>query len=208
MNSSRPRTSVEVIRKPRHGTRKQQEPAPASFSTYFSSGIMSDGFVLTSGPPDFYPEVSQCWPVMTEGFYSGSDSAHIPALSVAPTDLTHHWDPMATMYDLELSSASSGSSSKSSYSPPMSGAEMMPINLYHSPMEQYEHYPGQMATGSLTSPTEPSLFGDLEFFSNDRNDPMVMSLSEPVNECEYLGVSKLQFSRSICLLRRNNSKAN
>lgn len=196
MNSSRPRTSVQAIRKPRQSSRIQQGTIPPPFSNHVSSGMIHPGFALASGSPDLYPEVSQYWPVMSDNFFSGNDSAHIPALSVAPTELTNqpYWDS-TTRYDLDSSSASSGASSKSCISPPMSEAEMMHVDIFQSPVDQFAYCSYEMP---LTPPADP--FDSMELFGNSKTDPMVFHpLPEPATECEYLGVSKLQFSRSLYL---------
>lgn len=196
MNSSRPRTSVEATRKPRHTSRTQLEPVNTSFSTHYPSAMTQTSYLPAPGSPDFYSGDNQCWSMMTNSFYPGNDSAHIPTLSVAPTDLTHQpcWEAMTT-YEPDMSSVSSGLSSKSCITPPLSQAEMLPYDVFqpsldHS-MDQYDYYPDRYMTlpEPLTPPEDPMF----EMHTNDKNESLVF----PDTECEYMGVSKIQFSRFI-----------
>lgn len=197
MNSSRPRTSVEASRKSRQSSRTQPDPITTSFSSHVSSGMTQPSYVLASGSPDFYLGDNQCWSMANDHFYTGNDSAHIPTLSVAPTDLTHQpcWEGM-TMFD--SSSTSSGSTSNSCVSPPSSEIEIMPYDVYQPSVEHYEHYayPDRYMPDVMTPPEDPMF----EMFGNNKNDCMPFGPfpesrnSEPETECELLGLSKLQFA--------------
>lgn len=160
-----------------------------SFSTHMTSGMTYPGNPLASRSPDFYPEVA---PWMTDSFYSGIDSNHIPALSVAPTDLTNlpYWDHVNPGYDFDSQSASSAASAKSCISPAMVEAEMMHVDMhFQSPMDPFGSYHGAMP------PTPPEDF-DLELFDISKNDLMDVPSSAETTECEYLGPSPLQFYKS------------
>lgn len=184
MNSSRPRTSVEVIRKTRHDPRTRMEPAITSFSSHVSSDMTHPSFAFAQGLPDVYSGDAQCWTMGPDNFYAG-DMNHIPTLSVAPTDLTHqpHWDNMER-YDIESSSAFSGPSSHADYSPPLS--EILPshVDMFQcqSPLDQFGY--------SMAVPLTPP--GMLDMFDN-------ACLPEPAmeTECEYIGPAKFPYSRLI-----------
>lgn len=190
MNSSRPRSTAEATRKSRHIPRTQHDNMPISFPAQVSSGMTSPPFALVSGSSSFYPEVG---PWIPDTFYSGVDCNHIPALSVAPDDLTiPYWDPMDAGY--ENDSYSSAASAKSCISPPLAEAEMMHADVpYQSPIDHFGPYPDRW-----TMPMTPPADFDQELFDINKNDltgyPLV---TEPVQECEFIGVSDLQFSRSL-----------
>lgn len=193
MNSSRPRTSVEASRKSRHTSRTQPEPVTTSFSSHVSSGMIQPTYTLASGSPDFYLGDNHCWSMPHDSFYPGNDSAHIPTLSVAPTELTHqpYWDGMTT---LDSSSASSGSASNSCVSPLSTEADIA-FDVY--PVEHYEYFNDRYMPDVLTPPEDPPMF---EMYSNNKNDYLPFGAypdsrnSEPETECELLGPSKLQFA--------------
>lgn len=136
---------------------------------------------------------------MTDSFYSGIDSHHIPLMSVAPMELTNYpyLDSMTTGYDLESQSASSAASAKSCISPSMVEAEMMNADLhFQSPIEHFGSYPDRWINTTMP-PTPPEDY-ELDLFSVDKNDPMDLpSYTESVTECEFLGPSRVQFHRSL-----------
>lgn len=201
MNSSRPRSSVEAARKPRHAPRLQMDTVPTSYGHHVSSDMTHASIASMSGSPDFYHEVGS-W----DSFLSGIDSNHIPALSVAPTDLTNvpYWQSMDTRYSLDSSSISSAAPTKTCISPPMTEAEMMHVDMLQSPLDSFGYWPERW--GSTAMPlTPPAEDYDMELF-NDKIDPLDLPLAEPTSECIYLGPSKLQFSRSLhCLPPLRNS---
>lgn len=206
MLPSRTRVPVEA-RQPRHMPRTR--PDVSSIYTTHSS-MSQPNYGLASGAPEYTTEVDPIWQPISDAFYPGNDSSYIPTSSVAPTDLsnTSYWNTMTT-YDVDsscTSSTSSGSSSstRTCISPPMSEAELMHADMYHTssahlPIDQSSQYldpwvnPGMMP---LTPPADP-LFDNLELFNTGKTDPMAfVALPEAaMPECEYLGVSKLQFSR-------------
>lgn len=185
MNSSRPRTSVEATRKSRYHSRTQMELVTPSFSSHVSSGITHPSFTFAPGLPDIYPGDTQCWTMGSDNFYAG-DMNHIPALSVAPTDLTHqpHWESMGRN-DIESSSGFSGSPSNAGYSSPHSEVLLEHVDMFQSqsPLDQFGYF--------MTAPLTPPHM--LDMFDN-------VYPSEPAmeTECELIGPAKLPYSRLIC----------
>lgn len=209
MPPTRTRTSVEAHKRmPRHISGTISPTTYAAHPSYLSD-MSASQFELVSGPAEFYPQVTSCWTSVTDAFYPGSDSAHIPTLSVAPGDLTHQpaFDAsldVAMMYEASSSSASSssGSSSRSSISPPLTEAEIVScVSGYHPATTQpttfpYSQYPDP-AWINHGMPTPPLFPDTMDLFDSGKDDrSMFEPLPEPVQECEYLGVSKLQFARS------------
>lgn len=208
MVPSRTRQTVQA-RPPRHIP--QTRPEATSTYTLQMPAMSQPNYDLVSSAPEYGPEVAPCWQPVTEAFYPGNDGAYIPTSSVAPTDLTHstYWEALST-YDVDsssTSSASTGSSSstKTCISPPLSEAEILQSELYptagaHLAMDHYSQYADPWVNPTMMPPTPPAdpLFDNLDLFNTSKNDPMAyVTLPEPaIPECEYLGVSKLQFSRS------------
>jgi len=208
MMPSRTRHSVETQQLPRHIPRTR----PEATSTYISQipAMSQPSYDLVSGAPGYCVEAAPCWQTITDSFYPGNDSAYIPTSSVAPMALTHpsYWEVMPN-YDIDsasTSSSSSGSSSstKACISPPMSEAEILPSELYQtSPAHlDMDHFPytDPWVSSTMMPPTPPTdpMFDNLDLFNTGKNEHMsFMGLPDAaLPECEYLGVSKLQFSRS------------
>ena len=207
MPPSKTRHSVKA-QKPRHIPRTGPQ-ATSQFTSHVSP-MAQPNFALASGAPEYCPELLTCWPSVTEPFYPGNDSTYIPTSSVAPTDLTNtsYLGAMAN-YDVDSSSTvmSSGSSgsTKTCISPPMSEAEILYPELYrtspaHLGIDQFSSYTDHWVHPSALPPTPPAdtIFDDLDLFNTGKNDQInFATLPEPaMPECEYLGVSKLQFFRS------------
>ena len=207
MNQLRTRHSVEA-RHPRHIPKCRPEATSAYTSQ--ASAMSQRNYELVSSAPEYCSEVAPCWPPMTENFFSGNDGAYIPTSSVAPTDLTNssYWETMST-YGVDVSSTSSSSSGSASsattcISPPLSEVEIMQSELYqtapaHLSMDHYPHYADPWVNPTMMPPTPPEdpLFDNLDLFNTGKNDPMAfLPLPDAaLSECEYLGVSQLQFSR-------------
>lgn len=203
---SRTKTSMDPnMRIPRHLAGTYPQAAYATYPSYLSD-VPNTHYEVVHGSTDFYPQLSTCWTPLTDNFYPGSDSAHIPALSVAPGDLSHHpisdagLDSISVFNASSTSSTSTESSIRSSISPPMSGAEMVPcVNVCLPEVDSipfsYSHYPDPSWT--MMPPTPPLFPDTMELIDSGKNDPLIYDpLSSPIQECEYLGVSKLQFARS------------
>lgn len=200
MDSSRTRHSR--VSQPRHVPRIR----PEATSTFTAPLSDIDNYALVSAPQDYCPVIESCWPSMIDTFHPGNDSAYIPAQMVNPAELMNQtWDMMSNT-DVESSyTSSSGSSTKSTacISPPMSEAETLSAELYqptvHAGMDHFPSYKDtltQPMIWPLTPPTEP--WEDVELFSSGKNDQMGFSRlpESAITECEYIGPSKLQFSRS------------
>ena len=199
MMPSRPRHSTETQQHPRHIPRTR----PEATSTYMSQNlaISQPNYDLVPGASGYCPKLAPCWPIMTESFYPGNDSAYIPTSSVAPMALTHSSYMETANHDIDSASTSSSSSgspssTKTSISPPMSEAGILQSELY---MDQFPYTDPWVSSTMMppTPPTEP-IFDNLDLFNNGKEDSMAfMNFPDAVlPECEYLGVSKLQFSRS------------
>lgn len=75
---------------------------------------------------------------------------------------------------------------------------MMHVDMYQVSVDQFGHYPDPWVNGMPLTPPEDPMFENLDLFAPAKNEPMVFApLPEPATECEFLGVSKLQFSRWI-----------
>jgi len=206
MDSSRTRHSR--VSQPRHVPRIR----PEATSTFTAPLSDIDNYALVSAPQDYCSVIEPCWPSMIDTFPPGNDSAYIPAQMVNPAELMNQtWDMMSNT-DVESSyTSSSGSSTKSTacISPPMSEAETLSAELYqptvHTGMDHFPSYKDtltQTMIWPLTPPTEP--WEDVELFSSGKNDQMGFSRlpESAITECEYIGPSKLQFSRSSHRLSR------
>ena len=193
-------------------------PEAASMYT-LSAALPQSNYDYVSGAPGFAPELASCWQPLTEAYYPGNDSAYIPTSSVAPTELAHpsYWEAMApyNVASSSTSSSSSGSSTstKASISPRMSEVEVFQSELYptsgtHLDMD---HFPptDPWTLPMMMPPTPPAdpMFDNLDLFNTSKDDAMAfMNLPDSAyEECEYLGPSKLQFSRRVPLSDRATS---
>lgn len=154
--------------------------------------------------------MSSCIPLGDDAFYHpGNDGSYIPASNVAPTALT--FLDTITPYDIDtLSRTSSSSLSSTLPSPPMTEAEIFQSEFYPTTDLQlgighFASYPDPWVT-TAGPPTPPEdLFDMPDMFCSSKNDNMAFpTLPEPATECEYLGVSALQFARSYCSSFRAN----
>ncbi|KAK5086373.1 hypothetical protein LTR05_003541 [Lithohypha guttulata] len=147
----------------------------------------------------YFPEMTSCLPVGDDTSFPGNDGSYIPTSGVAPTDLTfiHPLGPC----DSDTSGPSSGPLAKP-FSPPMTEAEIAQAELYHttgidSGMAHLSCYPDQWVMQLPPTPPADPMFEIPDLFDTGRTDSLAFEpLPEPATECEYLGVSKLQFSRA------------
>lgn len=189
MLPTRKRTSVEA---PRHIPRTVPQ-APNLYTTQMP--IVQPNYATVSGPIADFPAYPACYPY-GDNFYSPNDGSYIPASAVAPMDLSC-WEVNTSQ------TSSSGSSSLKSLSPPMSEAEMLHCDVYptaddHLGMDQFSQYPDPwLVPGCPPTPPPDPMFDIPDMFNTGKADLTDFNLlPDTATECEYLGVSKLQFSRS------------
>lgn len=200
MDSSRTRQSR--VSQPRHLPRIR----PEATSTFTAPISDVDNYALVSAAQDYCSVIGPCWSSMIDTFPPGNDNAYIPAQMVNPAELMNQtWDMMSNT-DVESSyTSSSGSSTRSNpcISPPMSAAETISAELIlptvHTGMDHFSLYKDAMAHTIIWPPTPPEEpWEDVELFTSGKNDQMGFSRlpESAITECEYIGPSKLQFSRS------------
>lgn len=200
MPVSRTGTSVEAQRNPRHTPRT----IPQATNIYTSQlpHMAEPNYALVSAPTNYFHSAAPCLPPGDDPFFSGNDGAYIPTSAVAPMDL-NMWDLITDCPMDNTSGSSSSSGSSKSLSPPMTEAELLQTDLYRATdfpgVDQFTHYPDPWIPMNGFPPTPPvdPMFDIPDMFGTSKNDPMAFAaLPEPATECEYLGVSKLQFARS------------
>lgn len=204
MTQPRTHASSDV---PRHTPRT----LPQSTHLYTQIPNISPSYQYVSVAPSNMSMMSSCLPLGDDAFYPGNDGSYIPASNVAPTDLTFLGS--ITPYDMDtLSRTTSSTLSNTIPSPPLTEAEMFQNELYattdlHLGVGQFVSYqdPWIASAGPPTPPEDD--FDIPDMFCSNKNDVAAFSaLPEPATECEYLGVSSLQFARlyyysPVCELR-------
>lgn len=191
---SRTRTSVEAHQNPRYTPRTLPQA-----THMYTAQLPNTNYVAVSGLQGYYDMTAPCMS-MDDAYFPGNDRSYIPTSAIAPTDLTN-WE-MADC-SLDDSSDSSGSSTESR-SPPMTGAEVLHTDVYPTAdfhvvdhFDQYPIDPWIPMNGLPPTPPMDSTFDIPDMFATSKNDFIAFPpLPESATECEYLGVSKLQFSRS------------
>ena len=187
MSSSRVRSSTDASRHPS----RTMSQVSRSYIPEVPVLTQQHYRYVTSAPAQV-SMMAPCLPISDNIFYPSNDGSYIPTSNVAPAALTF-LDSM-TPYDMDIyskTSPSSTSTSSTSSSPPMSEAEMYQGEMYAVPdlgMEPFIYTDPWVTHMPLTPPEDP-MFDMPELFCTSKADP-----NFPVTECEYLGVSKLQFS--------------
>lgn len=202
MLPSRTRLPSAAQQKPRHIPTSL--PQSTAVYTQYLSNMAEPNYHVVPSASIYFPEMTSCLPVGDDTSFPGNDGSYIPTSGVAPTDLTfiHPLGPC----DSDTSSSSSEPLAKP-FSPPMTEAEIAQAELYHttgidSGMAHLSCYPDQWVMQLPPTPPADPMFEIPDMFDTGRTDSLAFEpLPEPATECEYLGVSKLQFSRSDHLIR-------
>lgn len=199
---SRTRVTPDMHHKPRH-TPRSQPHATMSYNLH-TPAMIPPNYDLVSAAPTTYPSMAQYFPAEIASYYPPNEGSYIPTCTISPTDLGFsHFD---LSEDSGYSSALSSSSSESSKSdsPPMTEAEMTQAFFAQEPyLIGSESYSCQdpWTTDIHCAPTPPPEL-ELDLFNADKGVESLAfrSLPEPaLQQCEYIGVSSLQFSKSVLL---------
>ena len=196
MLPSRTKTPARHQHNPRHTPRTVPQ-ASKTFAPHMPS-MTHPNYAIVTGAPELFPELASCMPDGHDAFYSGNDGSYIPTSVVAPTDLSFMHNMGS--YELDVASGSISGSSTKSFSPLMTEAEILQSEVYQtanttSGMDQFSYYSDPWMQLPPTPPAE-QMFDVSDMFSTGKNDVTFETLPDSATECEYLGVSKLQFSRS------------
>lgn len=205
--SSRHRRTQEA-RVPRYNPKVMPENTSV-YTPGQAPTVSHSNYALVSCPDSTFSGLAPCWSTVPSAFYPGNDDSHLATLSIDPLALSNvpyidsdicsasSYD-VDSSYDAYTSQATVPLTQMASISPPLSQAEAVSQDLRASPIQSgvYHPYADTWVHGMLTPPADPICPDGLDLIDPGRPEYSFSPLPDPISECEFLGVSKIQPYRS------------